>query len=765
VVPGIASLLAPLLALTLGAPLYGSPADPGASPAEPGASGPASAAVAPRDGSVRDARAVRVEVAPVIDGRLDDEAWRSAEPLTDFIQRAPRDGAPASEPTEVRVLYDDQAIYVGVWAWDSNPRGIVDGPAIRDSRLDDSDAVVLVLDTFHDRQNGFVFGTNPSGIEYDGQVTDEGRGGGGMGFGSRAQGGAGGGFNLNWDGSWDVATSRDDRGWYAEFRIPFSTLRYANAEEATWGFNVLRRIRRFNEESYWSPISRQYNLHRVSMAGELRGLEVPAQRQATVTPYVLQSAQRNYLVGEAGFGYPSEVGGDAKVQLTQGLTLDLTLNTDFAQVEVDDQQVNLSRFSLFFPEKRPFFLENSGAFQVGTGGSELFFSRRIGIEGGVPVPIRGGGRLSGRAGGMNVGLLHIQTGLDDPAGLGEAHGNAFSVARVARELPNRSQVGTFFAERRGRGLDGDWNRTWAVDGQMGLGEALTVSSFAGFTDSADPERQGRNHVVDVSGVYTTRELRVMGTYREMGEDFNPEVGFVSRRDYRFGSGFVMYHIRPERPTWLREIRPHVSYNTYRSLETGFEQSARLHVDSHFEFSTGAHFEPAFNWVREGLVAPFQIVDGVVVQPGTYDGWEAAWRFNTNRSAPFSVSGALNAGHFLSGSRINTTGTVTYRHGSSATLAFNLDHNQVKLDEGEFDVTLAGLRAGYFFTPRIYLQSLIQYADQLDTFSANVRFGWLNTAGTGLFIVYNDQQGINSLSGPLNRSLIVKYNRQFNLWGG
>ncbi len=720
-----------------------------------------------RGREVRDARAVRVDAPPVIDGRLDDPAWQAAEPLDGFVQRIPSDGAAASEPTEVRVLYDEQAIYVGVWLWDSNPQGIVQGPAIRDSRLDDSDAVVLIFDTYRDRQNGFVFGTNPSGIEYDGQVTDEGRGGGGLGGmgGGRAQGGAGGGFNLNWDGSWDVATSRDALGWYAEFRIPFSTLRYASGEDAVWGFNVMRRIRRFNEESYWAPIDRQYNLYRVSQAGELRGLEVPVRRQATVTPYVLQSAQRDYRVLGSRFDYPSDLGADAKVQVTQGLTLDLTLNTDFAQVEVDDQQVNLTRFSLSFPEKRPFFLENAGYFRVGTGGSELFFSRRIGIEGGQQVPIRGGGRLSGRAAGLNVGLLHIQTGVDDPVGPGITDGNAFSVVRLARELPNRSLVGTYFGERRGTGVDGDWNRTYAVDGQVGLGDNLTLSSFAGYTDAPGQDGDARNHVFDLSGVYLSRALRLSGGFREMGADFNPEVGFVNRRDYRMYSGMWMVYLRPDRISWLREIRPHSSYNTFRNLETGFEQSSRLHLDSHFEFSSGAHFEPAFNWIREGLTRPFEIVDGVVVQPGTYDGWEAAWRFNTNRSAPFSVSGSVNAGSFLSGSRVNPSASVAYRHGSSATLEFSLDHNKVTLEEGEFDVTLAGLRAGYFFTPRIYLQSLIQYADQTDTFSANIRFGWLNTAGTGLFIVYNDHQGVNTLSGPQQRTLVVKYNRQFNVWGG
>lgn len=257
----------------------------------------------------------------------------------------------------------------------------------------------------------------------------------------------------------------------------------------------------------------------------------------------------------------------------------------------------------------------------------------------------------------------------------------------------------------------------------------------------------------------------MLTYREIAGGFNPEVGFVPRRDYRMGSGFLMHYIRPERISWLREIRPHVSYNTFRSLGTGFEQSARLHVDSHFEFSTGAHFEPAFNWVREGLVDPFEISDGVVVEPGTYDGWEAAWRFNTDLSAPLSVRARLDAGHFLSGSRRSVSGELNYRHGSAAILGLRLDHNEVELAEGDFDVTLAAVRAGYFFTPGVSLQSLVQYSTQQENWSANVRLGWLNTAGTGLFIVYNEARGIQTLDGPLHRSLTIKYSRRFQIFRG
>jgi len=330
---------------------------------------------------------------PLIDGRLDDAAWGQATPMTGFTQREPLDGQPASERTVVRVVFDDQALYVGVWAFDSQPDEIVPGERIRDYEVDQSDNIVLILDTYNDEQNGFVFGTTPAGIEYDGQVANEGQGGGRFGGGGgggggggqrRFQSGSGGGFNKNWDGNWTVATSVSPEGWYAEFRIPFNTPRYGT-ESTSWGFNVSRRIRRLNEESFWSPVPREFNLYLLNYAGDLGGLNPPFRRLATLTPYALTSSARNYELGETSFDENAEFDGEAKIQVTQGLTLDLTANTDFAQVEVDNQQVNLTRFSLLFPEKRPFFLENAGFFAVGGGGADLFFSRNIGITDGRAV--------------------------------------------------------------------------------------------------------------------------------------------------------------------------------------------------------------------------------------------------------------------------------------------------------------------------------------------------------------------------------------------
>jgi hypothetical protein len=640
--------------------------------------------------------------------------------------------------------------------FDKDPLGIVVGETRRDVSLEDTDALLIVLDTYLDRQNGFVFGTTPAGIEYDGQVTKEGEGGFG-GARGRQQQGSGGGFNLNWDGSWDVATSIDELGWYAEFRIPFRTLRYGRGGGQVWGMNISRHIRRRNEQAFWAPIPRQYTVYRLSQAGTLEGVEAPARRTASITPYVLSSAHRDF-VANTETDLNADLGGDAKLGLTPSLTLDFTYNTDFAQVEVDEQQINLDRFNLFFPEKRPFFLENAGTFAVGTPQfTDLFFSRRIGIgEDGAPVPILGGARLTGKLGGLTVGLLDIQTERVDVEGI---PANNYSVARVMRELPNRSRVGAVLVNRLNTDNTNDYNITYAVDSRIGIGDAINVDAYVARSET--PGLTGRTHAVNLSGSYTTRDWEAGLAFREVGEDFNPEVGFLARSEYRFFSGRLLRHIRLPGVPWLRELRPHVSFEGFYDFE-GFTETRRIHVDSHVELSNGAFWSPAFNFVREGVKQPFEIAAGVVVAPGTYDNLEGAWRFNTNESAPISFNGELNFGGFFSGTRKGIAGTLNARVGTTFVAALRMSYDNVDLAEGDFETALVGLRTAYSFTPRVFLQSLIQYNNRSNDLSGNIRFGWLNTAGTGLFLVYNEVQRTGSLSGAQDRAFILKFTRQFTL---
>src|SRR5947208_4398232 len=387
---------------------------------------------APRAAASLTATARAVVTPPVIDGRLTDSAWIEATPVTGFVQRGLHEGAPVTERTEVRIVTDGQALYVGALLYDSDPAGIVAGEQVRDGDIAKSDYFGILLDTYHDRQNGFVFTTTPAGIEYDAQVVNEGEGGGiqlpGQ---ARAMAGSLGGFNLNWDGTWTVATSVDSGGWYAEFRIPFTTLRHGAGERQTWGLKIGRAIRRKNEEAFWSFIPRQFSLMKVSRAGTVEGVQVPSRRVWTVTRYALTGVERNSTI-DAEARRRGEVGGEVKYGVTPSLTLDLTYNTDFAQVEADEPRTNLTRFPLFFPEKRPFFLENAGIFSAGTPQAvDLFFTRRIGIDTlGQPVPILGGGRVTGRVGDFTVGALQIFT--QRRAGLQDAM--SYSVVRVQREL-------------------------------------------------------------------------------------------------------------------------------------------------------------------------------------------------------------------------------------------------------------------------------------------------------------------------------------------
>jgi len=707
----------------------------------------------------RIARSAALTGTIAVDGKLDEPGWKLATPIAEFVQRDPREGAPSTERTEVRFLTDGEALYIGAWLFDREPGGIVRGERLRDVTLTNSDYFAVILDTYLDRQNGFVFATTPAGVEYDGQVVREGEGGGVFQQGqTRAQAGSAGGFNLNWDATWKVATSVDSLGWYAEFRIPFSTLPYGGSRVQRWGLNLARSIRRRNEEAFWAPIPRQFSLYRLSRAGVLDGLQVPSQRVATVTPYVLGSASRTYAPGPPDTDYPTEVGADAKLGLTPSLTLDLTYNTDFAQVEVDEQRTNLTRFPLFFPEKRPFFLENAGMFSAGTPQAvELFFSRRVGIDTlGHPVPIVGGGRLTGRVAGLTVGLLQIFT----ERITGTQPANSYSVGRAAREFGRRSRVGVIGVQRIATTDGGDHNRTYGADGRLGLSDRFTVDWWAAHTET--PNRSGRDVGFSARLGYQTKQWDNSLRFSQVGEAFNPEVGFVNRVGYRYYEGSLFRTVPVHGSKLLRYWMPHFNYRGYYGFD-GELQTDQVHIDlGEMMFQNGGRFGPELNVFGEDLIVPFRIADTVLVPVGHYRWVNLGWDIQTNPSAPVSMVMRLDFGELYNGRRNGGSGALTVREGSALTTSLLVDYQNVHLDQGDFRRTLVGFRLGYYFTPRIFLQSLLQYNNQADVFSANVRFAWLNTAGTGLFVVLNDaEQSTGLLSGmrPQARSFVVKFTKQ------
>lgn len=693
--------------------------------------------------------------APAIDGDvLGDTAWQDLPPAADFWQIQPDDGRPSSQRTEVRVGYTDTAMYVGVVAFDTDPGGIIVADSRRDSSLDDTDAFLFIIDGLLDRQNGYVFGTNAAGIEYDGQVTNNGNAG-GIGFG-------GGSVNLNWDSSWRVRAKISDIGWTAEFEIPFTTLRYGSTGDQTWGINFQRNIRRNNEIAFWAPLDRNRDLSRVSEAGTLTGVRPPRQRNLQLTPYVLGASRRGGTLD--GSESDAEVGLDFKYSITPSLTLDLTWNTDFAQVEADEQQINLDRFNLFFPEKRPFFIENAGQFTVGNSEEvEMFFSRRIGIgDDGERIPVDLGARVSGKIGdSTNVGFLYM--GTEDVAGI--APENRYSVGRIRQELANRSSIGAIVVSRDGDGShllsgDEDKNRTYAIDGRWGIGQNLTLETWLATTDT--PGLTGRDEAYSIKGNYSSARWASSFEYTEVGADFNPEVGFLSRSDYRKGRVFLMRRIRPDDLWGLLEVRPHVSYSGFWKSD-GFQESGFLHLDTHWEFRTGTEVHTGVNFTRDGVLDTFEISDGVIVDPGTYDHSEGQLVYFTNRSRPFSFRLRATVGGRFGGDRVSLAPTLRYRHKETFRSELSINYNDFDLPNGSFTATLARLRLSYSFTPKMQLQALVQYNESDDVLGTNIRFSWLQSANSGLYVVFNeiDERGIGAL--PTGREFIVKYSRIFDVF--
>ena len=710
------------------------------------------------------ATATRAAEAPTLDGDvLGDAAWANAAPITGFTQEQPNEGQPVSERTEVRVIFTNDTLYIGAVMYDSDPSGIVISDARRDSPLDDTDSFQLIVDTYRDRQNGFVFGTNPAGVEYDGQVTNEGQGGGGLGPGQMQSSGSGLGFNINWDAAWAVRTKVGEHGWSAEFAIPFRTLRYPASASQTWGINFQRNIRRKNERAYWAPIPRQFNLYRLSLAGSLTGVQTPALRNFRVTPYALGNALTSG-VAPVDTDMDYDFGADVKYSITPSLTLDATVNTDFAQVEVDDQQVNLDRFTLFFPEKRPFFLENAGFFSVGNPGEiDLFFSRRIGIgDSGQSIPIMGGGRVSGKAGRFNVGLLNMQTSdYDDTIA-----STNFSVMRVSRDLPNRSSLGAIFTNRQATGdlaRDDEYGRTFGVDGKLGIGMTTVISGFAARTDT--PGISEDDHAFNIRSQTNRPQWDFNIGYQEVGGGFNPAIGFYNRRGYRKPDVFLMTRFRPENDFNLQELRPHANFRGFWGFD-GFQETGFVHLDSHWQFRDSTEIHTGMNLTREGVRTPFEIYPGVFVPPGTYDHAEAQLVAMSNQGLPLSVSLRVTMGGFFGGERVALNPTVRFRAGDALTTEVNYQRNDITLPWGEFVTNLVRTRVSYSFSPRIFTQALVQYNDRADLWSMNFRFGWLQAANTGLFIVYTDTRGLYDLFDRperTDRSLIVKYSYMLDLF--
>ena len=698
--------------------------------------------------------AVQTTTPITIDGVLDEDAWARATPAADFIQADPIEGAPATEITEVRVAYDADYLYIGAAMHDSDPGRIVVNELRKDFAGRDQDTFEVLLDTFADRRNGFVFTTNARGAKADTQIANEGRD-----------------VNPNWDAVWWVESRRTADGWTAEFRIPFKTLRFEAGDGRTWGINFARRVRRKNELSYWSPVSRAYTIYRASSAGTLDGLP-PLQngRNLRIKPFLAAGAVR--AVGEGGFDRDLSAGVDVKSGITPSLTFDATINPDFAQAEADEQQVNLTQFSLFFPEKREFFLENAGIFYIGDIPRNkrtvsrfsppeedvlLFFSRRIGLtDAGEQLPLYGGARLTGRAGAFGVGAMTMQSQEDQGR-----EGNNYTVARVRRDVLKSSDVGAIFLSRQPAGNSSDFNRVAGIDANFRFFKSFSINSFAARSDT--PGVTTNQDAGKIAIGWEDSLKRLGASIMKIGEGFKDDMGFVRRVGVTRQFFDVAFLPQPEtlRRHGIRQLQPHARVWNY--YDPSGQLVSRLgHVANQTTWNNGSFMEYAFEPRVELITRPFTISPGVAIPPGRYDWNQHIALFEGDHSKALSGSIRYTFGGFWSGTQKNTQISLLYRptYRMVFDLGLQITNIELALTKAEFTTTLVNLRTGYSFSTNMFLDTLVQYRNDVKQFSANVRFNLIHRPLSDFFIVYNESQFTDTTLNA-GRGLVGKYTQMFS----
>jgi hypothetical protein len=696
-------------------------------------------------------RAVRLRESIVVDGRLDEEVYTTIQPASDFIQQEPTAGEPATEKTEIWIFFDERNVYISFRCFDSRPDRIVANEMRRDNNnIFQNDNVTLVLDTFYDRRTAFFFQTNPLGGLRDALVIGENL------------------TNYDWNTVWDVRTRRVEDGWVGEMAIPFKSLRYPRTQSQIWGFNVRRTVRSKNESSFLGPAPRSYGqgaLQNLSFASTLVGIEPPgAARNLELKPAAISNLTTNRLSAppvtndlDGSFSF------DAKYGVTSSMTVDFTANTDFAQVEIDEQQVNLTRFSLFFPEKRDFFLEGQSVFDfAGSGGGNqgdtpiVFFSRRIGLSGNQLVPILAGGRLTGRAGRYSVGVLEIGT---REAPSANALATNFLVARVKRDILARSSVGLIATQRTPSLAGSGSNSVYGVDANLAFFQNVQVNSY--YARSRTPGVSGDDQSYRGQFRYAADRYGLEVERMKVGPLFRPEVGFVRRPDVTKSSLLARFSPRPRSLPAVRKFTWELGYDRFVT-SGGILETRLLQGTFRTEFASSDVFGVNYFDNHEFLESPFPIVPGVTLPVGAYGFGDAQLSYQLGPQRRVSGTFAVRAGAFYSGDHVSASYSGRVKLTSQLAVEPRVAIDKVTLPEGRFTTTLAGGRTTYTLNPRMFISALVQYNSSTSTLETNARFRWEYQPGSDLFVVYTDGR---DTAGPMvaelvNRGVAVKFTR---LW--
>ncbi|NNF13461.1 MAG: carbohydrate binding family 9 domain-containing protein [Gemmatimonadetes bacterium] len=715
---------------------------------------PAAAQTAiPLDESPRPTAAAARATGPVdVDGVLDDATWSVAPVIDEFWQQKPDAGMAATERTEVRILFDDDYLYIGAELMDQPGYEPIVPTLQRDPNTRDGDAFGLMLDPFLDGSSVFAFFFNPGGAVRDMQTADDGRIN-----------------NSAWDAAIDMQTRVHDRGWTLELAIPWSQLRFDPAqEEQVWGLNLLRRIRRKNEDSTWAPMDRRWQIYVSSRGGRLTGLDgLRPGRNLLIKPFALASEPSGEL--QAGVDTEFDAGLDLKYGITPGLTLDLTANTDFSQVEVDQEQVNLTRFSLFFPEKREFFLENAGVFQFGDQGNRqtrsgatdrdftLFHSRRIGLTPtGSPLPILGGGRVTGTAGPVSLGALNMQTRSEGSFGA-----ENFTVARVRGEPAPGLSVGGIFVNRTETGGGSAENRSYGVDANLqAMNGYLLIQSYLAATEGTAPDGStvDRGLAGRLSAGWRDPFWEVFALYRHFESDFDPGVGFVRRRGMRHAYG--TFGVQPRFNRFgLLELNPYIEAHVYTDFDGGLQtrlNTAGLGLDFQDGGMASLEVTDRFERVDESFS-----VRGVEVAAGRYDFVEASASYTLSGARAISGRVNVSGGEYFGGDRQSIGGSLLGRLGSQILLDLSLDHNEIDLP-GQASTTadVYGAKLDVFFSTTLLTSAFIQFNEAQEELVTNLRFRWIHAPLSDLYLVLTERRD-TAAGMVLDRFLTAKVTRLFS----
>ncbi len=652
-----------------------------------------------------------------LDGSLSESAWKKAKRISNFTQRELNEGKPTTEKTKVAILYDDKNLYIGVWCFDDEPNKIIAEKMKRDFDYGTDDNFELVIDTYNDKRNGFFFVTNPNGARYDALIQDNGN--------SR---------NSAWDGVWNVKTRITNKGWFAEFKIPFSTLKFSTKKNLIWGINFERNIRRKREQVLWQGWSRNYSLQNVSLAGKLTGIKgISEVSIVELKPYGIAGIENS---DESSKKFTSNIGADINYLITPTMKLNLTINTDFAQVESDQQQVNLTRFSLFFPEKREFFLEGQDYFNFGLGrNTKPFYSRRIGI---APdrskVPIIAGARLLGKIGNTTLGGMSIQTAKQD-----STPSTNYTVLRWKNDILEQSNVGLIGVSKIENGRQnavygGDFRYSTSNifgDNNLSVGGAIAQS----YTSDAE-HKTGLAHRLFLD--YPNDLIDFSAIWDRTSTNFNLESGFMRRTNYQMFNADLRIKPRPKNLFWIQqfEFKP-FDFNYYINDQTHKLESLWTEFRP-FGFTTrsGERFEANFQRRAENLIENFEITDNVIIPKGEY--WFSRYelQFETFQGRSVSCSLFYQWGDYYNGKSTEFAVESVLQISRNINIQASYSRNNISLPEGSFSVNEFGGRVNLAISPDLFGSVYGQWNNEDDEVLLNFRVNWIPEPGTNFYFVVN-----------------------------